>query len=166
MTRSPWRIVRWQYKLLYVIVAEAAGFGITRLGYLLLPSQIAVLIVLCVDVAIYLVGARIFRGTSEDLLTPRAWWRMTSKPTLSRRLGTLFAVVAGIQLIGLALVAIPFPSRQHVVKPNYVGLAEAAIETAILAFLYLNSAVRLKNQSDAAPAETRPIDLDQTPLPS
>lgn len=72
----------------------------------------------------------------------RPWWQMTARPKLSRNLGVLFAVVTASVILGLAL------ELAGVTEPalNPVASVFGLIEFAALAFLYLNSAVRLRQR--------------------
>ena len=143
MTFHPWRISAWYFKLLYIVVGYAAGLGVIHLFGLLHPWRpLSLWLSVCVDATLLWVGTRVFRGTNENYLAPRAWWRMTSKPTLSRRLGILWTVLASFSLLGTIvepfLVAVRFDQE--------LTLGVVALEYAALAYLYLNSAVRQKRQ--------------------
>jgi len=143
VTFHPWRISAWYFKLLYIVVGYAAGYLIARLvGMLHLGFVPLLLLTVATHGALLWSATRIFRGTNENYLAPRAWWRMTSKPTLSRRLGILWTVLASFSLLGTIverfLVAVRFDQE--------LMLGVVALEYAALAYLYLNSAVRQKRQ--------------------
>jgi membrane protease YdiL (CAAX protease family) len=141
------RIIRWQLKLVYVVAAIVIIFAITALLHALGVAEIAVLLLGTVlDFAALFFGARVFRGRGEAIEPRRAWWRMTARPTLSRRLGILFVVLALVALVGLVLAAFDLPQPGPTVPGGPRGLAEilAILENSGFAVLYLNSAVRLK----------------------
>jgi hypothetical protein len=140
------RIVRWEFKALYVVVAILLGwviagllrgFGLAEIG-IVLTSAVT-------DFGALLLGARIFRGRGEAVEPPRAWWRMTARPTLSRRLGILFVVLSLLGAVSLVLEATgiyaPLPA---LTGDDVVVYARVILEYAVIAYLYLNSAARLK----------------------
>jgi quinol-cytochrome oxidoreductase complex cytochrome b subunit len=128
------RIVKWQYKLLYVV----AGYVLGGILFRLFSIQVTRLVVVNVfDLALVFLGARIFRGRSEDIRGPRAWWRMTSKRKLSKRLGILFSVFSVVGAVAAILETTA--GRQDALAEQF---ATAAFY-AVLAFFYLNCAVRL-----------------------
>ena len=65
---------------------------------------------------------------------------MTARPKLSRNLGLLLAVVAAASSLGMVL------ELAGVVEPRSTPVVSAVtmIEFGVLAYLYLNSAVRLR----------------------
>lgn len=134
------RIVRWELKLAYVVGVWLAGFLIAALfdvvhapWFVALPLQSAV------TVTGVLFGARIFRGKDEPIEPPRPWWQMTARPTLSRRLGILFVVLAvfGLPYLVMSLIGI-------VTSLTPFEWLDVVAFNALLAYLYLNSAARLK----------------------
>jgi quinol-cytochrome oxidoreductase complex cytochrome b subunit len=129
------RIVKWQYKLLFAV----AGYLLVATLVWLIPVHGAGAIIEAdvFYVALVLAGARIFRGRSEDIRTPRAWWRMTSKRPLSKGLGILFSVISALNTV--AAISNTILGRQSLTAAQF---ASAALY-AFLAFLYVNSAVRL-----------------------
>ncbi|WP_448003622.1 hypothetical protein [Agromyces bauzanensis] len=134
------RIARWELKLLYVLGALLTVFlfgrAIRAIGVPDLAVSIAGSII---DVAAVLLGARIFRGRGEPIEPPRAWWRMTARPKLSRWLGGTFLVLAISSPISAALAT--SADRAGVDIPiTIIG----SLEFAVLAGLYLNSAIRLR----------------------
>jgi SnoaL-like domain len=142
------RIRRWPFKLLYVVVAYIVVFVLAHLFALLDGAgSIAELVNLVLDVGAFLYGARIFRGSNEDVVAPRALWRMTARRPMSKRLGVFFAVVAGLVLMYLVagIFRLAGADLGHF---NYLGpgVVTSALTTAaygILAFLYLRSARHL-----------------------
>lgn len=135
------RIVRWQYKLLYVVV----GFLVATLVIGLLPIQGTGLPIagFVLDLALFIVGARIFRGRSEDIRAPRAWWRMTSKWRLSYRLGFLFSILFVVTIVAAILFALHTSLGKHSTVSDTTALFASAALYAVLAFFYLNCAARL-----------------------
>ncbi len=139
--RYNWRITTWWGKLLYAIGAWLIVAGLlTRLLVFLGAGEPGLsLFKLPMDIAVYVIGARIFRGKGETTATPRPWWQMTAKPKLSRRLGIIFVVLFFLSL--MALLASIVRSYQLAT----IALdATTVVECATLAYLYLNSAARLK----------------------
>ena len=140
------RIVRWEFKALYVVGAILLGwviagllrgFGLAEIG-IVLTSAVT-------DFGALLLGARIFRGRGEAVEPPRAWWRMTARPTLSRRLGILFIVLSLFNVAAVVFMA----TGVNAPLPEFGGAdvfvySFGIVEYAVVAFLYLNSAARLK----------------------
>jgi hypothetical protein len=139
------RITRWEMKLAYVIAVIAVGWGLAALLRVLNLGEPAVLIVATlVDVVGLLLGARVFRGRGEAIEPPRPWWRMTARPRLSRNLGVVFIVLAAVMLGGITLAILDVsgsPSTRA--WTIFVGTL-SVIEFGAFAYLYLNSAARLK----------------------
>jgi hypothetical protein len=141
------RIIRWELKLLYVVGAIGVGFvlaGLLRAWGM--QETVALLTTSAFDVAALLLGARLFRGRGEATEPPRPWWRMTARPTLSRRLGILFVVLAVFGAVANVLTAVgvyapaPGVSLGEAVFRSIIGV----LEFTTIAYLYLNSALRLK----------------------
>ena len=155
------RIIRWELKLLYVIGAIGVGFvlaGLLRAWGM--QETVALLTTSAFDVAALLLGARLFRGRGEAIEPPRPWWRMTARPTLSRRLGILFVVLAVFGAVATVLTGVGV----YALSPG-VPLGEAVfgsmigvLEFTAIAYLYLNSAVQLKRLGvpSKAPKAPRP----------
>ena len=153
------RIIRWELKLLYVVGAIGVSFvlaGLLRAWGL--DETVALLATSVFDVAALLLGARVFRGSDEAIEPRRPWWRMTARPTLSRRLGILFAVLAAGAVVVLILTAvgayepIPLTPTSETLAIYVLG----ALENGTFAYLYLNSAVRLKRMGVPPKAAKRP----------
>lgn len=145
------RIVRTEYKVLYVIVFDAVSFGV---GYLLqllqAPGGLREFVVIALSLCMFLYGARVFRGPDEALEPRRPWWKMTAR----RNLSVLFAFL-------FCLVTLPFAVEtaaniSALVAPPGCGCAsttqllgdafmsgEMLLWAATLAFFYINSAARL-----------------------
>jgi hypothetical protein len=141
------RIVRWELKLVYVVGAIVAGFAIAWLLRALGAMEASVIVItFCFDLAAILLGARVFRGRGEAIEPPRPWWRMTARPTLSRRLGILFLVLTVLTVMDIVLAAIGVsPTRPALADGVAVAVAIVGVlEFGVIAALYLNSAVRLK----------------------
>jgi hypothetical protein len=103
------RIVRAEYKVLYVILACGVAFGIASgLIAIGLPSLIEVPIALAMNLCIFLYGARVFRGPNELVEPARPWWKMTAEGRLSFLLGLLFALLAiiyaGVVAVGIVVI--------------------------------------------------------------
>ncbi|GAA1751147.1 hypothetical protein [Agromyces humatus] len=144
------RIVRWELKLLYVAVAYGIGYPIRALLFAagaapFVPS----LVDATVTIGAFVLGARLFRGAGEAVAPKRPWWRMTAWPTLSKNLGILFAFMA-VSFVFLAVRAVG-AAQVPTVDP-IIG----ALQFAVLAFLYLNSAVRLTRRGIAKPERLGP----------
>lgn len=139
------RIIRWELKLLFVVGALLIGFPISAVLYAVGVPPLAVgLVNTVVGMALLLLGARIFRGRGEAVESPRSWWRMTARPTLSRRLGILFLVLAVWFAAGLILaVVVDFASTGWTADDIVIAVS-GVLEFAAVAYLYLNSAARLK----------------------
>ena len=133
------RIVRWELKTLYIVVAWIVGFVDRRRCSAPLgcadrrgrvgesPSRRS-----CRSPS----RCAIFRGRDEPVEPPRAWWRMTAWPTLSRRLGILFAVLTAVGVVGVALARWrAFAARLPTAARRCGGLSEFDVcSSAVLAF--------------------------------
>ena len=153
------RIIRWELKLLYVVGAIGVSFvlaGLLRAWGV--DGILALLTTSVFDVAALLLGARVFRGVGEEIEPPRPWWRMTARPPLSRRLGILFAVLGAGSMLVLILTAIgayePLPETPT--SETLVIYVIGALENGTFAYLYLNSAVRLKRMGVPPRAAKQP----------
>ncbi|KRC60638.1 hypothetical protein ASE14_06505 [Agromyces sp. Root81] len=156
MERAPaFRIVRWELKVLYIVVAWIVGFAIADLLRALgAPVVVIEAVALLTTFGPFALAVRIFRGQGEAIDPPRAWWRMTAWPTLSRRLGILFGALAASTLIGLVLEAAGVTATSvPLAMPVWIG---STLQYAVLAFFYLNSAVRMARVGIAKPERLRP----------
>lgn len=141
------RIIRWQLKLAYVVGAIVGTIALAALLRALGAAETLVWLTTSVfNIAALLLGARLFRGRGEAIEPPRPWWRMTARPTLSRRLGILFAVICALGAVATVLTAAGVYARSPGVSVSQaaIGSAISVLEQAAFAFFYLNSAVRLK----------------------
>ncbi|MDQ0895229.1 hypothetical protein [Agromyces ramosus] len=154
------RIIRWELKLAYVVGVYAAIFSLAALLRALGSAETLVWLTTGVfDVAALLVGARVFRGRGEAIEPPRPWWRMTARPTLSRRLGILFVVLATGSVVAFILSAVGVyePLPQTSTSETIAIYVTSGLEYAAFAYFYLNSAVRLRRLGvPAKPPKFRP----------
>lgn len=146
------RIVRWELKLLYV----AAAYGILYpIRALLFAAGVVPFLVSLVDavvtIGLFLLGARVFRGAGEPVAPPRAWWRMTAWPVLSRNLGIIFAFGALSVIVYAVRLA-----QTDVAWYSLVDTIISIVPIAVIAFLYLNSAVRMKRLGISKPESFLP----------
>jgi hypothetical protein len=145
------RIVKVEYKVLYVVLAVMIAFainsGLTAIG---LPRVVGVPIALALSLCIYLYGARVFRGPNEAAAPARPWWKMTTEKRLSTLLALLFVllsiVFAGVVAVAAALI--PVAAEYGPASANEQVLAMEAnipifLYFAVLAFFYANSAARI-----------------------
>ena len=139
------RIVRWQTKLGYVAVVWFVGYPIAAVlaGVGAPPIVMTIVIGWLLNFLAILLGARIFRGVGEDIAPPRPWWQMTARPTLSRRLGKIFVAWAVLALPAIVIGGLGIDPGGNVTSVDFPGALGTFIFCAALAFLYLNSAVRL-----------------------
>jgi len=155
------RIVRWEFKVLYIAIAWIAGVVIVNaLVALGVPPLIVNLVNLLTLAVSFGLAVRIFRGQDEPVDPPRAWWRMTAWPTLSRRLGVLFVVVAAMGVFSVAILLVGPDSPRLGGAPALGTTIGGTLESAVLAYLYLNSAVRMKRLGIAKPEQLpKPVRL-------
>ena len=155
--RKPVRITTWWGKLLYAVGAWCLSALLIRVLMAANGDSVAWTIVgPGTDLAIVLVGARIFRGTNELRDAPRPWWQMTARAKLSRRLGILFIVLTGWMVLGMLAWLFPLSPRERAHTPTaYVGAVASAVEFLILAVLYVTSGRRLKRLEQPTPKRER-----------
>jgi hypothetical protein len=138
------RIVRWYFKLAYVVGLWLVGFPVSALFNVLRLPLAGYLANTAVTLAGILLGARVFRGRDEPVTPRRPWWQMTARPLLSRVLGIIFLMTVISTLIVYVLAAQGDARALHSLRHSTIaddvinGLLLAAI-----AILYLNSAARL-----------------------
>lgn len=136
------RITRWHTKLLFVLGALLISAAIAALlREIGTPMPITSVLNSLVTIASFLLGARLFRGQGEAVTPRRAWWRMTARPRLSRVLGILFTFAT------LTLLFSPILAPGSAISAPGEPFASTIIDSigfAALAFLYLNSAFRLR----------------------
>ena len=158
MTFHPWRISAWYVKLSFIVVGLALSVGISQVVGLAHPPRLVVLCLsLVCDAAVFWTATRVFRGANENYLAPRAWWRMTSKPTLSRRLGFLWVVVGVGNLLNLGIQPFLSQAWSGMLPEMIIG----AVEGGALAYLYSNSALRQEKALKLAVVDTA---LTKAPL--
>jgi hypothetical protein len=157
---KPLRIWDWRIKLVYVVAAYGAGWALVPVWSLL---GVRGVFGTAFDIAAILLGARIFRGAGEQIDEPRPWWRMTSRPTMSRRFGILATVFGALLAVDIPLLYLA-PGVHHP-RPRTawdgIEVGIGAVEFGVIAFLYLRSARRLGWREAPAPEIARPIGLDK-----
>jgi hypothetical protein len=151
------RIVRWEFKLLYVIGVFVVGYAVAAVLRAVGADAATLVSSPVIDITGVLYGARVFRVREEPLQPPRARWRMTGRPALSFRLGIMFIVFAAVLLIGSVLRVV------GVTPSTPIDIASAIIvtlENALFGWLYLNSGIRLRRAGvTAAPKFRTPAKL-------
>jgi hypothetical protein len=121
--RRPWRITEPMGKVAYVVGATVVGvFLVLLLVSSPLPDE---LVAAAYFVAWVAVGVRVFRGAGEQVEAPRAWWRMTSRPTA----GFVLAAVLGL---GVLVPAGAPSSAPQVVAQLVVGVAYLGSSIALV----------------------------------
>ncbi len=149
----PLRIVRTRYKLLYFVVGLGLGFLLGKWVYPSMPEMLKLVIANLVFIAFVVVGLRSFRGASEPVERPRAWWRMTGTTRSGIVLAILTFLSAGASLLTLA----GWTSHVALTPVGFVDTAFGVVEYLALAALYVNSAVRLHRSPD--PVAQKPVTL-------
>lgn len=94
---------------------------------------------------------------------------MTSGPKLSRRLGRLFIFMTGFSLLLLTLAIFGVKNSRGNTVSTVPDAIEDVVFTGILAFLYTNSAVRMKRlgiTSDTKPPAPLSSDLSKPKFPA
>jgi len=162
MKWKPLRIWDWRIKLAYFVAAVALGWPLGRIASLIEDLGV---VVIAFHIAAILFGARIFRGSGEPIDEPRPGWRMTSRPTMSRRFGKLAAVFAALGVVNIPLLYLVDLIPRHYVRPpltpwDGIQVAISAAGLGVIAFLYLRSARRLGWRERPAPEVAGPISLD------
>ena len=147
----PFRIVLARYKVLYLVGWVAFGLLLGRFMYPLMPGLLPVIIGNLVFIALVVVAVRSFRGASEAVAPPRAWWRMTGTVRSALVVAALLLVV---QLLSLSdeIGGTPGPTPLEVLQAVLNG-----VENLVLIALYINSAVRLHRSPD--PVVQKPVTL-------
>jgi len=147
----PLRIVRTRYKLLYFVVWFGVGLLLARWVYPAIPEVLKVILGNLMFIALVVVAIRSFRGSSEPVAPPRAWWRMTGTVRSSVVLAVLVFLTCAISIPGI-IGRTPAPTLV-----GLAGLVLSQIENLALVVLYINSAVRLHRSPD--PVALRPVAL-------
>lgn len=150
------RIQQWYWKAVYIVgVLTTRLLLYTVLVAIGTPLLLANLLVTGYEFGAVLLGARTFRGRDEPMLPPRPWWQMTARPKLSKRLGVaciVFIVGANVFLLLETLGVITTRSGRFDVSVG--SWVINLIFYAALAYLYLNSAARLKALGPPEPQPT------------
>jgi drug/metabolite transporter (DMT)-like permease len=107
--------------VLILLVGTALFFAVSREA-----AQVAALVV---GAALLIVGVRAFRGPSEQVAAPRAWWRMTERPVAGFLLAIFFA------LAGIGYLVAPF--NVPAMEVLYLGVY------ALVVVAYVHSSIRL-----------------------
>jgi hypothetical protein len=107
--------------LLILLIGLALSFAVSRVA-----AQLAAL---AVGVALLILGVRAFRGPSEQVAAPRAWWRMTERPVAGFLLAIFFA------LAGIGYLVAPF--NVPAMEVLYLGMY------ALVVVAYVHSSIRL-----------------------
>ena len=139
------RIIKWYFKLLYVVGAWVVGFPTQGLLTALnAPAQVGSILSTAITLTSVLVGARVFRGRGEPVAPRRPWLKMTARPLLSRVLGIIFVLflASKLLLVNTATIGVD-ESVQSLGRMTILDTALGVVLSAVLAFLYLNSGVRL-----------------------
>lgn len=142
------RKARWRFA--YVVVGIALlltlnGFILSRV----LPGPVDAVIYNLLILVFIFVAVRSFRGRGEPVEPPRAWWRMTSRPTS----GLLIAA-----FLAASVVTYLFSTTARPPGDGFTNAVSTAVN-ALLVALYVHSSIRLVI---AAPADDRTI---QVPAP-
>lgn len=151
------RIYPWPYKLAYVLLAWGINWVTGKLLNLTGTPLVLESVWSCVYIlAVFLAAARVFRVAGESA-APRPWWKMTGRPTLSKRLGILFVVIAVVY--GLIFAFVPYGSLDiHIGRADlllyvrFSGTIGIILPFGILGALYLYSRRRLRAQELTASA--------------
>jgi hypothetical protein len=140
------RITRWYLKLAFVVAAWLVGFPFIALfNAMNAPSWVGNIADSLLTIGAVVLGARLFRGRGEPVEPRRPWWKFTAWPRLSRVLGIVFACVVVSILISFIAAALgverAIQSIERITVPDNIV---NGVFYSILAFLYLNSASRMK----------------------
>lgn len=154
------RIVRWELKLAYVVGTWIVGWALVVLVDALgTPAFASLVFNYALNAVTFYYATRVFRGKGEPLEPARQWWRMTAWRPLSLRLGILFLAAALISVPGIVLGALGLPYGRQIA--TWQTWTEVTAIYVTLAYLYLNSASRLKRASIQRPES----DVKLTPKP-
>jgi hypothetical protein len=132
------RLRPWPLKLAYIVAAGAAIYLIAAIpvgagGAGILRSSLAFVLIL--------LAARLFRGSAEDPVPPRPWWRMTGGVRSGIVLGSLFALIALASAAGWVGLSLSTLVKQG--TTNLPSLLVNTVLSGILAYLYFRSSRRL-----------------------
>ncbi|HEY5222852.1 MAG TPA: hypothetical protein VIJ18_07380 [Microbacteriaceae bacterium] len=128
------RIRRTRWKFAYVVLGIALLMVLNAYVFSrVLPSPVAAVASNVLVVALYFVGTRSFRGAGEPIEPPRAWWRMTSRPTAGFVIGSLLALSVISDIAG---------ARSAIPGYAFTNSLDAVVDS-ILVVLYVHSSMRL-----------------------
>ncbi len=147
----PLRIVRARFKLLYFVVWVGLSLLLGRWVYPLMPEVLKLVIGNLVYIALVVLALRSFRGASEPVEPPRAWWRMTGTVRSGIVLAVLLFMASAISIPGI-IGRTPAPT-----PVGFVDLVLSGIENLALVVPYINSAARLHRSPD--PVAQKPVTL-------
>lgn len=140
------RITKWYVKLAYVVAAWLVGFPFIALfNAMKSPSWVGNMADSLLTIGAVVLGARLFRGRGEPVEPRRPWWKFTAWARLSRVLGIVFACIVVSTVITIVAAALGVErSVQSIERITLAGTVINGVFFLILAFLYLNSASRMK----------------------
>ena len=128
-------------KVAYVVAAVIVVVVIAAtLGRTINPTAKSIVLD-AVIVIVWALGIRSFRGSNEDLLARRAWWRATARPLLGFIVAGILLLLAVLAVIELAIGR---ASVTGLVIENAAGLPIYILGAAT----YLNSSLRLTLTAD------------------
>lgn len=116
----------------YLIALLVALAVVLTAGFTAAAAVWGILLVVCVGGAV-----RSFRGESESREAPRAWWRMSARPTS----GFVFAVLFLLQ--GVSLVASCLLNDNPVQSANAASFLVLAVLNLIIGVFFAHSSIRL-----------------------
>lgn len=122
-SRPRLRIVTPHGKFVYLFLASLAHVAIVAVAGIALGDRVVTTVSALLQLAWLGVAARVFRDPDvEPREAPRAWWRMTARPTSGY-------VVAGLLLVGtsrLVLLGVTGPDGWEILPGVLVGIVAAA----------------------------------------
>lgn len=134
------RIRKTGWKVLYVIAGWVVIGSVNQLIVALHVVQpLSEILSMLLFFAFVLIGARSFRGAREAVEPPRAWWRVTARPTAGFVIGTLSLLFAAF-----AVILVVLRPGDYVVTNLGSGLGYT-----IVAVVYLHSSIRLTRNPPA-----------------
>jgi hypothetical protein len=147
------RITKWYFKLLYILGVYLFFLLVElAIGVLRVPPIVFSVIYPPLLLAVFLLGARLFRVAEEELQPARPWWRMTGRPALGWVLGVYFAAATLLFVVSLIAYAGGAENVVAVVRTSPVRVTGTSVVTAILTFLYVNASVRIARMRRLHPA--------------
>jgi hypothetical protein len=129
--RAP-RITTVGGKFLYVLAYVLTSMLIAMVG-----DGVLWQLSIALDLAVLLVGIRIFRGRDEPIPPRRAWWRASGRPTASF---VIAGLIAASTVVNLTLGLSGDPDFSYTLAENIATLWFGAFGVA----LYLNSGIQLR----------------------